>query len=161
MLDYGFDSWTILPDPGFTVAAAAATPVPAPSEGEFTIGSFNMERFFDTVNDADVDDVQLTEAAFQRRLSKASLAIRHVLRMPDILGAVEIENLGALQAIANRVNSDALAADGISPGYVAYLEEGNDIGGIDVGFLVKGARVNVIDGDPGRQGCDVYPTRRH
>jgi uncharacterized protein len=144
VMDYGFNSWTILPDPGATVAAAAARPVPAPSEGEFTIGSFNMERFFDTVNDPDVDDVQLTAAAFQRRLSKASLAIRYVLGMPDILGAVEIENLGTLQAIADRVNADALGAAGLNPGYVAYLEEGNDIGGIDVGFLVKSARVNVI-----------------
>jgi hypothetical protein len=29
--------------------------------------------------------------------------------------------------------------------YLAYLVEGNDIGGIDVGFLVKSARVNVVD----------------
>jgi uncharacterized protein len=144
VLDYGFDSWTILPDPGATVAAAAGRAVPAPSEGEFTIGSFNMERFFDTINDDDVDDVQLTAAAFERRLSKASLAIRHVLGMPDILGAVEIENLGTLQAIADRVNADAVAATGLNPGYVAYLEEGNDIGGIDVGFLVKRARVDVL-----------------
>jgi uncharacterized protein len=144
VMDYGFNSWTILPDPGARVAAAAGRAVPAASEGEFTIGSFNMERFFDTINDDGVDDVQLTAAAFERRLSKASLAIRHALGTPDILGAVEIENLGTLQAIADRVNADAVAATGLNPGYVAYLEEGNDIGGIDVGFLVKRARVNVL-----------------
>src|SRR4051812_2270318 len=145
VMDYGFNSWTILPDPGTVIAPAAATAVPSPSEGEFTIGSFNMERFFDTINDPDVDDVQLTSAAFERRLSKASLTIRNVLKSPDILGAIEIENLGVLQAIAGRVNADALAESGVSPGYLAYLNEGNDVGGIDVGFLVKSSRVNVVD----------------
>jgi len=144
VMDYGFNSWTVLPDPGTSAGAAAATSVPVPSEGEFTIGSFNMERFFDTVNDADVDDVAVTAAAFERRLSKASLAIRNVLRMPDVLGTIEIENIGVLQAIANRINADAFATTGTSPGYVAYLEEGNDPGGIDVGFLVKASRVNVV-----------------
>src|SRR5205814_1820166 len=88
--------------------------------------------------------VQLTDAAFQRRLSKASLAIRNVLSSPDILGVVEIENIGALKAIADKVNADALAATGLNPGYVPYLEEGNDVGGIDVGVLVKSSRVNVM-----------------
>src|SRR6185369_17220520 len=32
-----------------------------------------------------------------------------------------------------------------SPIYTAHLVEGNDIGGIDVGFLVKSTRVNVIN----------------
>ena len=55
-----------------------------------------------------------------------------------------MENLTTLQAVASRVNSDAVAAGQPNPGYTAYLAEGNDIGGIDVGFLVK-SRVTVID----------------
>jgi predicted extracellular nuclease len=31
------------------------------------------------------------------------------------------------------------------PAYVAYLEEGNDIGGIDSGFLLKSSRLMVVD----------------
>ena len=78
------------------------------------------------------------------RLQKASLTVRHVLRSPDILGVVEVENLSILQRLAAKINADALAEGESDPMYVAYLEEGNDIGGIDSGFLVKSTRVNVI-----------------
>ena len=78
------------------------------------------------------------------RLAKASLTVRHVLRLPDILGVVEVENLSILERLAARINHDALAETGSDPMYVAYLQEGNDIGGIDSGFLVKSTRVDVV-----------------
>jgi predicted extracellular nuclease len=124
---------------------SAALPVPAPAADQFTVAAFNLERFFDTVNDPSVDDVALTATAFNNRLNKASLAIRNVLRTPDILAVEEMENLSTLQALATKINNDAVAALQPNPNYQAYLVEGNDIGGIDVGFLVKSSRVNVID----------------
>ena len=146
-LDFGFRTYTILPDaapaPGVS-GTLAATPVPVPALNEFTIASFNLERFFDTVNDSGISDVALTPAAFANRLNKASLAIRGVMQSPDILGVVEMENLATLQALADKINADAVAAGDANPAYVGYLEEGNDIGGIDVGFLVKSSRVVVI-----------------
>ncbi len=115
-------------------------------EKEFTVSTLNMERFFDTVNDPSTGDAVLTPAAFERRLKKASLLIRNVMKTPDIIGVVEMENLTTLQAVADRINSDAVLAGDPDPNYQAYLEEGNDPGGIDVGFLVKSnPRVNVID----------------
>ena len=116
----------------------AAQPVRIPEAGEFTIASFNMERFFDTVNDPNASDVVLTQAAFDLRLGKASLAIRNVMRSPDIIGVEEVENLATLQAIVAKLNADA---GNPNPNYQAFLVEGNDPGGIDVGFLVKGSRV--------------------
>jgi len=148
VLDFGFRTWTILPDPLAPPAVSggvAATPVPVPDASEFTVGSFNLERFYDTANDLATSDVVLTAAAFDSRLNKASLAIRTMMRSPDIVGVEEVENLATLQALAARVNSDAVAAGNPDPGYVAYLEEGSDVGGIDVGFLVRTSRVNVID----------------
>lgn len=142
-LDYGFRRYTIMRDP---TEAVTVTPGPtisaarAPLADELTVGSYNLERFFDTVNDPGGDPV-LTPTAFQKRLGKASAAIRDYLNLPDILGIVEIENLPTLQAVADRVNSDAVAAGGTSPDYAAYLIEGNDVGGIDVGFLIKTAPV--------------------
>ncbi len=147
-LDYGFRTYTILPEPSNPPALSgnvSATPIPSPSAQEFTVGSYNLERFFDTVDDPGVGDPVLTATAFDHRLSKASLGIRTILRAPDILGLVEVENLAAAQAIAARVNADAVAAGAPDPAYVAYLEEGNDIGGIDSGFLVKSSRVTVVD----------------
>ncbi|MEJ7618694.1 MAG: lamin tail domain-containing protein [Pyrinomonadaceae bacterium] len=151
-LDYGFRSYTILPDPATVTppgpevsGLASAVNVPTPAGNELTIGSFNFERFFDTVNAPGVDDAVLKPLAFSQRLNKASLAVRHVLQTPDVLGVIEFENLSALQAVAEKINADAIAAGHADPGYQAYLVEGNDIGGIDVGFLVKSARVSVID----------------
>ncbi|MBI1761578.1 MAG: putative Ig domain-containing protein [Acidobacteria bacterium] len=154
-LDYSFRTYTILPDPGSppTVAGNVTfSAVPAPLSNEFTVASFNLERFFDTVDDAGVSDVALTTTAFNNRLNKASLAIRNVLRAPDIIGVEEMENLTTLQALATKINNDAVAASQPNPNYTAFLVEGNDVGGIDVGFLVKTAfvvgstpRVTVVD----------------
>ncbi|HKF43583.1 MAG TPA: lamin tail domain-containing protein [Thermoanaerobaculia bacterium] len=145
-LDYAFRSYTIDLDPAVTVGVtpgiSAAVAAPARAADQFTVACFNLERFFDTTDDPTVQDVALTMAAFNNRLNKASLAIRNVLRTPDILGVEEMENLPTLQALATKINTDA-ADPGVN--YQAYLVEGNDIGGIDVGFLVNSARVNVID----------------
>ncbi|MGE3275210.1 MAG: lamin tail domain-containing protein [Vicinamibacterales bacterium] len=144
IVDYGFRTWTVLPDPAAAPAVGAGiAPTSAPSAGpaEYTVASFNLQRFFDTVNDPSTSDVVMTPAALETRLSKASLAIRLALGAPDILGVQEVENLAVLQQIAERVNLDL----GLPGEYAAYLEEGNDIGGIDVGFLVRTSRVQVQD----------------
>jgi uncharacterized protein len=141
-LDYSFRRYTILPETTPTVSGGA-TPTAAamPTASEFTVASYNLERFFDTVNDPNIGEPVLTAAAYDKRLNKASEGIRNFLHTPDILGVVEVENLSTLQDLANRINTDAVAASQPNPQYVAYLVEGNDVGGIDVGFLVKTAMV--------------------
>ena len=119
--------------------------VRAPRSDELTVASFNVQRFFNDVNDPGITEPVLQSAVFTARLVKASLIVRTMLRSPDIIGLQEVENLATLQALANRINADVVAGGADDPGYVAYLEEGNDIGGIDVGFLVKASRVSVID----------------
>jgi uncharacterized protein len=144
-VEYSFRTYTILPDPSTppsVTSNTSAIPVPVPAADEFTIASFNMERFYDTTDDPATSDVVLTTTAFNNRLNKASLAIRNVMRTPDIIGVEEMENLTTLQAVANKVNNDAVAAGHPNPSYAAYLVEGNDVGGIDVGFLVKTAAVS-------------------
>lgn len=146
-MEFSFRTWTILPDPDAPPTVSGligAVPVPVPAESEFTVAAYNLERFFDSIDDP-IGDPVLTPAAFANRLNKASLAIRDVMRTPDILGVEEVENLTTLQALASKINADAVAAGEPNPGYVAYLEEGNDVGGIDSGFLVKTARVTVVD----------------
>ena len=97
----------------------------------------NLQRFFDTVNDPATDDPVLTAAAYSNRLTKASLIVRDYLHAPDIIGVQEAENLTVLQDLAARIDADAATAGQPLPGYVAYLLEGNDIGGIDVGLLTR------------------------
>lgn len=139
-LDYAFRSYTLLPDPGSTPTprgGAVASAVTTPAEDELTIGTFNLQRLYDTTNDPSIAEPVLTTIAFANRLGKASLAIRDYLRNPDILGVVEVENLATLQALATRISDDAIAAGQADPRYTAWLVEGNDVGGIDVGFLVR------------------------
>lgn len=148
VLDFQRRTWTLLPDASSVPSVSgnrAAEPVDAAATNEILLASLNLQRFFDAEDDPEVLDVVLTPSAFAGRLSKASLTIRNILRGPDVLGVVEVENLPTLQAIAERVNAD-LAAGGLSsPRYDAFLSEGNDIGGIDVGFLVNTARVEVVE----------------
>ena len=138
-LDYGFRTYTIDTDPPGIAATPLVTggitltAVPVPNSRELTIGSFNMQRFFDTTDDAGISDVALTPTAFANRLNKASLAIRNVMNSPDVIGVEEMENLTTLQAVATKINADA----GAGTTYTPFLVEGNDVGGIDVGFLVK------------------------
>ncbi|WP_352431152.1 Ig-like domain-containing protein [Pyrinomonas sp.] len=147
-LDFGFRTYTILPDaatPPSVSNVGSAIAVPEPTADEFTVGSFNMERFFDATDDPAINEPVLTPMAFNNRLNKASLAIRQVMRSPDIIGVQEVENLATLQAVANKLNDDEVAAGRPNPNYQAFLIEGNDQGGIDVGFLVKTNRVEVIE----------------
>jgi uncharacterized protein len=139
-LDFGFRRYTILAEAG-AVAEGGVLPegVRAPTQDEFTIASYNLQRFFDTSDDPATSDSIPTAAAFDKRLAKASLAIRDYLHAPDIIGVQEVENLATLEAIAARVSADATAASQPDPQYSAVLLEGNDIGGIDVGLLVKTA----------------------
>ncbi len=147
-LDYAFVTWSIYPDAATppTVSNLKSTiPAPQATADEFTVSSFNMQRFFDTTDAPGISDPVLTTTAFNNRLNKASLVIRNVMRSPDVIGVEEMENLTTLQTVATKVNNDAVAASQPNPNYQAYLIEGNDVGGIDVGFLVKSSRVNVVD----------------
>jgi predicted extracellular nuclease len=148
-IEFSQRAFTIDPDPATPPTVSGSpltfTAVPQATSAELTVASFNMQRFFDTTADPSVSDVVLTSTAFNNRLNKASLAIRNVLRYPDIIGVEEMENLTTLQTVANKVNGDAVTAGDPNPNYQAFLVEGNDIGGIDVGFLVKTPKVSIID----------------
>ena len=141
-LDFAYRTYTLLPE---AVPVATGSPdacaVPAPSADQLTVGSLNLQRFFDATRGG--EGPTLSPEAFAARLAKASLAIRNLLRTPDVLAVVEVEDLATLRALASRISADALAAGAPDPAYQAFLEEGNDPGGIDVGFLVA-SRVGVL-----------------
>ncbi len=143
-LDYGFRRYSLLPDSGSVAAIAGpgtSTAVTAPLPTEVTIASYNVQRLFDDLNDPMISEPVLTAIAYANRLNKASLGIRNELQTPDIVGIQEIENLIVLQDLADKINADAVAAAQPDPMYTAHLVDGNDFGGIDVGFLVKTAMV--------------------
>lgn len=130
----------------FTVTDAGPSypvAVPTAPAGALTIGSQNMLRLFNATHDSgDIDacadtnpgsaDVCPTPEQFGVRLKKLSKQVREVLGAPAVLGVEEIENLATLQALATQIHTDDASLT-----YTAYLQEGNDIGGIDVGVLVR------------------------
>ena len=111
------------------------------------IVSFNLENFF-PVGGA-LDGEIITQAEFDLKRDQAADAIGRLLGAPDVVAVMEIgdnqhlgqtgstTSLGTLQSLASRLGTFGYGA------YTAYMLEGNDNRGIDVGFLVKNT-VSVI-----------------
>lgn len=108
----------------------AARSVRPRHSGEIAVATQNVQRLLDSVDDPGVEDVAVPQEIVDERLAKLSLWIRQVLRSPTIVALQEVENIGILQALADTIHADG------GPRYVPYLLEGNDISGIDVGYLV-------------------------
>ena len=127
-LDFSFGNYKILPEtPPGTTANMTAVAVPTSAADQFTVAGFNIENF--------------NNNATQRK--KAALAIRTVLRYPDVIGHVEIANLASLQALAIQVNDDAVAAGDPNPSYEARLIPASPFATQNVGFLVKTSKVQI------------------
>ena len=149
VMHYFYNTWTILTDPNArpSVAGYESTVVklPAATDRQFAVAGMNLENFFDDVDDPGIkEDIVKTEA-LKARMNKISLTIRERMQMPDVIGVVEAENLAVLKRLAEKINSDAVAAGKPDPKYAAFLEDGNDGRGIDNGFLVKTSRIKVVE----------------
>ena len=167
LLDVSYDKTTVVP--GMTVQ-----PIQPAAATEFTVASFNIERFYNptqtptdnlyyvpagvngynggsntpTVSIGQTftsDAVNVTPAAYTRRLQKLSLAVRNVLNLPDIITLEEVENQSVANDIANQINTDA-GTPGLYAAYstdnsTTYTQDGT---GISVGFLVKTTTVDKL-----------------
>ncbi len=147
-LNYTNRAYFVVAEPSSTARAttanAAYAPTPLADKSELTVAAFNLEHFYNASGaDEGTSHAVLTIRAYANRLNKASLAIRNVLRTPDILAVEEVQNLATLRDLAAKVNSDASGAGLEDPHYEAYLSRGNDISGINSGFLVKTTKVSV------------------
>jgi len=111
---------------------------------ETTIASLNLFRLFDDVDDPPgtnafsepTDDFVVSADEYQRRLTKFAHYIVEGMKIPDIIGVQEVESQKVLEDLAAAINTVYPWAH-----YRAYVVDGNDIGGIDVGFLVRKWRV--------------------
>ncbi|MCI0344069.1 MAG: lamin tail domain-containing protein, partial [Chloroflexi bacterium] len=132
VLGFEFNGYELWPTALTVTPAPLPVPVSGRQPGEFTVGSQNLFRLFDDVDDPGINETVVSAAEYQRRLDKFSLQIRDVMDAPDVLAVEEAEKLGVLEDLAAEI-----AADDPSVVYTAYLVEGNDVGGIDTGFLVR------------------------
>ena len=144
-LDFAFGDYKVLPIAPLTSVDADAVPVREGTADELTIASFNIENFGPALGAGD----------YVSKLEKGSLVIRNVLRYPDIIGMVEVQDQASLDALVARVNADAAAIDGRTPAYVGYVIEsdGNSNNSDqDVGFIVKSSRVTGASVQQGLSG---------
>ncbi len=138
-LDFSARAYTVLPESTLAPSGGTALFVaPDAAFDQFTVASFNMQRF-----------ASLPPAAYATQLAKASLTIRGVMKTPDIIGLQGVESLAVLSALAGRIDADASAAGEPAPQYASFLFDGSDPAHLNVAFLVKqrGSRVSIFSVD--------------
>ncbi|MCK5665729.1 MAG: endonuclease/exonuclease/phosphatase family protein, partial [Thiotrichaceae bacterium] len=96
----------------------------------FKLVSQNLNRFFDDKDDNNKAKT-LTTKKYQHRLQQLVEKIKTVYLFADVIALQEVENKNILQDVCNLLQIK------YSINYQPILIEGNDISGIDVGFLVK------------------------
>jgi hypothetical protein len=140
VLGFEFGGYELWPTSLDFVPAPLPVPVRQRDPGEFTVATLNLFRLFDHVDDPpslaadgrERDDFVVSSAEYMRRRAKFAAYILDVLDAPEVIAVQEAEKLGVLQDLAADIMS-------LEPTvvYSAFLEEGNDLGTIDVGFLVR------------------------
>jgi len=123
----------------------ASTPGPAPviprlaeaGQAEFNIMTWNVENLFDILAPHPSSPPRPRKAEYDRDLVKIARTLV-AAGGPTIVALQEVENLGILE--------DLVALDLLAPyHYQPYLLEGTDSRGIDVGYLVRSDRLDVLD----------------
>ena len=143
VVSYNFGDYEVWPT-AFSVTEV--NPIPRPVKAgqlgaELRIGSFNVLRLCDTLANTTYtcgNGGEPNAGALALKISRLSDYVGNVLELPDVLGVIEVENITVLQMLADQITADF----GIT--YTAYLEEGNDGGGIDVGYLVRVDRIDNV-----------------
>ncbi len=125
-LTYANGDFTIVPIGFSNMSTATVTPLAPRADREFTIATFNMLNFTSDPN----------------RIAKASMAIRNVVQMPDIIGVEEVDTQATLDQLTARINSDAAGAGQGTPEYAGVLLSPS--GTQNVGFLYRGDRLKDV-----------------
>jgi uncharacterized protein len=138
-LAYTFGQYKLEPVtiPAVTSAEVALTGLPALESGEFSLMSWNIENLFDFQDPHPSSPAMPSIGEYKIRISKVAQTIL-AAGSPTVVGLQEIENISVLEDIAGQ---EALAAFAYQP----VLIEGSDSRGIDVGYLVRGDRAEVVD----------------
>lgn len=136
VIGFEFGGYELWPTSLTVTDVTLPVPVRQRNPGEFTIGSLNLLRLFDDIDDppdaAGRDDTVVSTADYQIALTKRARYIVEVLGAPDVLGVQEVESLKVMNDLADAIRALDPAID-----YSAFLVEGNDVGTIDVGFLTR------------------------
>lgn len=131
-----------------TAAPALPAPVVDALPTELTIGSQNLHLLFDDINDAwnaedctpgpdyEIDFCPDT-TRWNAKLNLLSRQIREQLKSPMVVAVQEVEKQGALDALANKINTDLGMGSPFT--YSAHVGDIEDLDGghQNVGFLIR------------------------
>jgi hypothetical protein len=138
-LSYTYGNYKIQPVVAPTVSAVER-PLPRLQElasNEFSIATFNAENLFDYRMPNPSDPPLPSPGEYRDRLAKAADVVVRA-GLPTIVALQEVENVEVLEDLASE---EALAPYDYQP----LLIEGLDSRGIDVGYLVRRHRAQVVD----------------
>lgn len=106
---------------------------------EYTVGSYNVENLFDTVDDPKIPDEEFLPESekkwdnerYQKKLTDLAQVISEVnpAEMPEVVGLVEVENQTVLE--------DLVGAGKLNGRYAIIHEESPDYRGIDVALIYR------------------------
>jgi predicted extracellular nuclease len=114
-------------------------PLPAlepTKEDEFSVMTWNVENLFDIIDPHPSSPPRPRRVEYELALTKVANTIL-AAGVPTVVGLQEVENLGILEDLAAH---DALAEYRYQPA----LLDGTDSRGIDVGYLVRGDRAEIV-----------------
>ncbi len=97
----------------------------------FRVISQNMHRLFDDVDNGRKFETVLSTKEFRKKSTLAAQKFIVDFELPDIMALQEVENINTLNQIIHHIQQTSGAR------YKAVLKEGNDVSGIDIGFLIK------------------------
>lgn len=156
-LIYHFDQFKLVQQETAVLQTTLAPlpPLPKPPDlaaAQFSIASFNVENYFDTIDDTGNNaEPKPTAVELALKQSKLAATLVEVLGCPTVVGIQEVENAPLLETLAKQVQADCGFA------YAVIHRESADGRGIDVAFLVDVRRVTV-DEVMLRQGCTAVTT---
>jgi predicted extracellular nuclease len=156
-LAYSYGNYVVTTQAGAPWSEVYAQPEPSPVPTwppagplGFTLLSFNVENFFDTVDDPGKNDPIVSPGDYAVKRTKIARTIAQA-GCPAVVGLQEVEKLAVLDDVA----TDLATTYGCT--YTATLLEGLDGRGIDVGYLTRDD-VATIAGVWQYQDCTTYDT---
>lgn len=110
-LTFSWRRYTLCPEPGFQVSFQPPPP-PPPGRGrqELRVASWNVQRFYDDVDDPGWSEPVLAPQGFALRLEKLAGAVAGFLGFPHVLLLQEVESERVLAELARRVDEVAATA---------------------------------------------------
>ncbi len=103
------------------------------------IGFYNLQNYFDTINDPGVNDAEYSNSKnndFEQK--KEDIANAIMLFNPHILGVCEVENYGVLEELARTIYTSG------GRGYAIVHYDSRDSRGIDIAMLYDSSRFELI-----------------